>query len=126
MEEEASGWRRGVDGIRKALELHTLFVKLAYQVDQMFYATAQPVELPDHKRISVAQRFLGFEKSRPLGSAAADLVFEDLLAPGFVESFSLKFKVLIQGGDASVSDQDEMSSRSSRKSLFIELIENTI
>ena len=32
---EASRGRAGVDGIRKAFELHTLFVKLTDQVNEM-------------------------------------------------------------------------------------------
>ncbi len=54
MEEEASRWRGGVDGIGKALELHTLLVKLAHQVYQVLDAAAEPIQFPDDKRVAVA------------------------------------------------------------------------
>ena len=46
----------------------------------MLDASAQPVQFPGDPGVSVAESFLHFGESRPLGMASADLVVEDLLA----------------------------------------------
>ena len=93
-------------------------MKLADQIDKMFDAAAEPVEFPDDKRVAFAEGFLRLGQPGPLRAAAADLVFEELLATGFDEGLGLQFEVLIVSGDAGVADEHEKLSCLSQNPLF--------
>jgi len=46
------------DGVGEALELHTLFVKLAHQVHEVLDASSQPIKFPNDQSVTFAQRFI--------------------------------------------------------------------
>ena len=54
MEEEPTGWCSGVDSIRQALELDAQLVQCTDQIDQLFDATAQPIQFPDDECVPSA------------------------------------------------------------------------
>ena len=73
MKEEAARWRTSVDCIGEALELDSLLVEFANQVNQVLDAPAQPVQLPNDERVAFAQRLQRLENSGR--SARLPLVF---------------------------------------------------
>ena len=95
MEEELAGRRSGVAGVGQTLELYSLLLKLADQIDQMLDAAAQPVEFPDHKRIAATKTFSRLYQPWAFSSCSANPVLKDLLAASFSKSLQLKFQVLV-------------------------------
>ena len=67
---------------------------------------AQPIELPHHKHVGgseVGERRL---ELRTLGPGLAGLLLlEQLLAPGALQRITLQVEVLVEGGDAGISDE---------------------
>ena len=61
--------------------------------DQLFDATAQPIQFPDDERVAFPNHIQCFGESRTFG--AADLVFADPLAAGLRQSLDLKVQILI-------------------------------
>jgi hypothetical protein len=59
VEEKAARGGACVDRIRKTLELSTLPMEFADQVDEIFDASAQPVEFPNHEGIAFSQHSQG-------------------------------------------------------------------
>ena len=79
-------------------------MQVADQIDQVLYAATQSIQLPNNQGVVLTQNFERFGKPRSLGAAAAQLVFEDLLAAGFLQCIDLEIKVLIQRRNARIAD----------------------
>ncbi len=72
MEEEPTRWCSSVDSIRQALELDAQLVQRADQIDQLFDATAQPIQFPDNE--CVAFRIISNALASPGRSARLPLI----------------------------------------------------
>ena len=68
-------------------------------------AATQAVELPDDEGIPLPEVCEGLIEPRPLGTCAADLVCEELLATGALQGVGLEVEALLDGGDACIADQ---------------------
>ncbi len=105
MEEEPTRGGTCIDRVGETLELDTLLLELTDQIDQVLDASPKPVQLPDHERVSFAKTFLRLRKARAFCSAAAYLVFKDLLTAGLLKRPNLELKILILCGNPCVADQ---------------------
>ena len=70
-------------------------MKLTNQIDQLLNATAQPVQLPDHKRISAAKVLPGLSETKALGPASTRPIFKNPLAASILKCLGLQFQVLL-------------------------------
>jgi hypothetical protein len=95
VEKEAARRCARVDGVGEAFELNSLYMQVGYKINQILYAAAKPVQLPNDKSIPLAETLHNLCQSGPFGAAAADLVVEDLLTARFGQGFYLKAEVLI-------------------------------
>jgi hypothetical protein len=101
VEEEPARGRSGVDGVSQALELGALLVQFADQIDQLFDAAPQAIQLPNHQGVTtLAQHFERLGQAWTVGPRAAHLVLKDLLASSLGQGFALQFKILILRRDA--------------------------
>jgi hypothetical protein len=75
VEEEASRRRARIDSIGEALELNALFVKISDEIDQILYASAEPIQLPHDEGVAVAKGLLRLDERGSFGAAAGDLIF---------------------------------------------------
>jgi hypothetical protein len=95
VEKEASGRRAGIDAVREALEVNVALGQLADEMNEVFDASSEAVELPNHQYVPGTHELQGAGQAGPFCAHRADLVLEDFRATGLLESFSLKVQVLI-------------------------------
>jgi hypothetical protein len=108
MKEEAARWGARVDRVGEALELDSQLVKFSNQVNQIFDAPAQPVQLPNDERIAFAQRFQRFRELWAFRATAACFFVKELLTSRIGQRIDLQIEVLVLGGDARVADQHDL------------------
>ena len=104
VEEEASRDRGGIDRVGEADETYTAVVQTAGEVQEVFHAPAQAVQLPHHQGVALAQVIQRLVESGALGRGAADCVFVDFVASGLLQGVQLQVQVLVPGGDPGVAD----------------------
>jgi hypothetical protein len=87
-----------------ALEMHLLGFEFIDQVHQSFHAAPEPIQLPDHKGIGLAQ--LGQRLFQPgtFDLRSAEFVGENPFASYFLERVQLHFQILVMGRHSGVSD----------------------
>ena len=97
VEEKATGGGAGVDVVGQTFKLDVLFLQLGHQVDQVLNAAAEAIEFPDDQGVAGAEGFQSPGQAGAVAAAAAQLVFEDLLAAGLFEGLFLQVEVLVLG-----------------------------
>ena len=105
MEDQSAPRGGGVHGLLKTSETHLTVLQVSDQFDQMPQRPSQPVESPDDKGVSGAGHFESLVQTGSGGSDPADLVDEDSLAAGGIQSILLKIEILVVSGNAGVADE---------------------
>jgi hypothetical protein len=86
------------------MELHATRAEVVEHRYPVAKAAAQPVELPDHKRVAVFQFLQAAAEGKALrrGSGQA-IIPEYCLAPGFLQRSELHGGILVVGRDAGIA-----------------------
>ena len=84
VEEETSRDRRGVNHIGEANEPYAAVIQSAGEVQEVFHAPAQTIQLPHHQGVTLAQVVQCLVEAGALGLGAADRVLVDIVASGLL------------------------------------------
>jgi hypothetical protein len=90
MENQPFAWRRRIDLLGGRAEPNAPIVQIAHRVDEMGHRSSEPVELPNHKGVTLAQISQSLGESRPIAFGAGGLVLEDALTLGSGQSIALQ------------------------------------
>lgn len=85
-------------------ETYTAVVQSAGEVQEVFQAPAQAVQLPHHQGVAAAQVVQSLVESGALGLGTADRVFVALVASDLLQGVELQVQVFVTGGDPGVAD----------------------
>lgn len=82
VEEESSGDRRGVNRVAEIDKTYAAFIQNADEVQGVFHAPAQTVQLPHHQGVVWVEDFEGFIESRTFGQRTGEpMVGVEVIAP---------------------------------------------
>src|SRR5690242_4868974 len=95
MEEEPPARRLGINAVLEAEEIDPRIMQLLNEIDQAPHCPTEPIELPDHERVTFAQMGPSLEKSWAIGARAARLVAEDPLTARTAQRVPLKINILL-------------------------------
>ena len=92
LEQELALRAGGVDPLGEGTERHVAFLQPVHRRQQMGQRPAQAVELPDDQTIARPQERQRFRQSRPIVTAAAGVILEQVafIDPGAKKSVSLE------------------------------------
>ena len=94
--------------LKQLIEAVQMLQDKGIELRSLHEASAQVGELSDDERIAGAHEGDGFAQPRAGGLDAAGLVLKHLFAAGPLESITLKFQLLVLGGDPCVSDKHNL------------------
>lgn len=83
-------------------ESHSSLVERGHQVHQVLHASSEPVELPHHHGVALAQQVEHMVEFGTVGPRAGGHVGEDPVAPGPLQRVPLQISGLVAGADPRV------------------------
>lgn len=96
-----------VDNMPRRAERHAPCLQIVQKANQIPQRTAQPVELPDDKRITFREHLETLRQFRALDMRPRGLVGKDALAPRLLEGGKLQVGILVISRDPRVADVHE-------------------
>ena len=89
MKEESAHRRRRVYAVGQAAKINAPLSQLLHQNDKMPHASTEPIEFPDHQRVSLRQDTEYLFEPRPLRGLSAYLIFKNQFTSCAIERISL-------------------------------------
>jgi hypothetical protein len=87
-----------VNRLMQTAKTNPFFFQPVHPRNQILDRPPKPIKPPDHQGVTFTKKLFDFRQTGPLGHSAADLVDNDLFAPGPLEGVLLQVKILFVSG----------------------------